>query len=259
MNKHNVNGLAYYQFDSLPAERVMHAVFTRLGGVSRAPFESLNLSISVPDEPEAVEENRRRFYTAIGVDRDRAIRTRQVHGARVAAVDLKDINFLQKATDGLVTATPGLPLVMAFADCTPILLYDPVRSAVGIVHAGWRGTVAGVCPAAVKQMVSALGCRPGDIQAAIGPAIGPCCYQVGSDVVEAVGAAFGRPDGLFRQGKESRLYFDLWAANEKALRESGVQHVEQAMICTACRVAEFYSHRAEKAKTGRFGAVIMLR
>ncbi len=259
MKPQNVSGLRYYQFESIPARRVLHGVFSRLGGVSQPPFDSLNLSMSVPDEPDAVIENRRRFYSVLNVDPATAVRTVQVHGARVAAVGPADVNVLQRATDGLVTATPGLPLVMAFADCTPIMLYDPVRGAVGIAHAGWRGTVAGVCQAAVQQMVDSLGCRPADICAAIGPAIGPCCYEVGPEVVRAMGKALGTTDGLFRPGNGDRPHLDQGAANELALRRAGVEQVEQAELCTACRVDEFYSHRAEAGRTGRFGAIIMLR
>ena len=131
MIAHDVQGMRYYQFQSFPSDRVLHGVFTRLGGASRPPFSSLNLSLSVPDEKESVRENRRRFYSAFNVDPGQAVRTVQVHGAHVAAVGRGDVNQLQPATDGLVTAEPDLPLVMAFADCTPILLYDPVRGAVG--------------------------------------------------------------------------------------------------------------------------------
>jgi copper oxidase (laccase) domain-containing protein len=198
--RRDINGLRYYQFASLSAEPVRHGVFSRLGGVSRGPFASLNLSASVPDDPRAVTENRRRFYAALGVDPNRAIRAIQVHGARVAAVNSNDLAVVQPATDGLLTATPGLPLVMAFADCTPILLYDPVRRAVGMVHAGWRGTVAGICQAAVDGMVAAFGSDPA----------------------------------------------------------AGVSQIERSGICTACHVDEFFSHRAERGRTGRFGAIIML-
>jgi YfiH family protein len=261
MIQNNVNGLVYYQFESFPSRRVLHGVFTRLGGVSRKPFDSLNLSISVPDDHEAVMENRRRFYAAVGTSRSLAVRTIQVHGTNVAVVGPTDVAVVQSATDGLVTATPNLPLVMAFADCTPIMLYDPIRGAVGIAHAGWRGTVAGICQATVRKMVDSLGCSPADIRGAIGPAIGPCCYEVGPDVIGAVQAAFGEVDALFRPhpAQGDRLYFDQWAANELALRRAGVQQIERADICTACRVDEFYSHRAESGRTGRFGAIIALR
>jgi YfiH family protein len=170
-----------------------------------------------------------------------------------------DVAVMQPDTDGLVTNTPNLPLVMAFADCTPIMLYDPVKQVAGIAHAGWRGTVAGVCQAAVQRMETTFDCAPADIQAVIGPAIGPCCYEVGNEVVAAVEAAFGTCDELFKPGKAQRPHFDQWAANELALRRAGVTQIEQARMCTACHVDEFYSHRAEAGRTGRFGAIIMLR
>jgi len=255
----NINGLRYYQFESLPVSRVLHGVFTRLGGVSQGPFASLNLGITVGDDRTAVMENRERFYAAVRVDPSTAVRTIQVHGSRVAAVGPTDVAVMQAATDGLVTATPNLPLVMAFADCTPIMLYDPKRQVVGIVHAGWRGTVAGVGQAAIQQMQDAFGCHPADIRAAIGPSIGPCCYEVGADVVDAVVKVFGRTDALFQTGKRDRPHLNQWAANELALRQAGVTQIEQAETCTACHVDEFYSHRAQAGRTGRFGAIIMLR
>jgi hypothetical protein len=256
--RRDINGLRYYQFASLSSEPVLHGVFSRLGGVSRGPFASLNLSASVPDDPRAVTENRRRFYAALGVDPNLAIRAVQVHGARVAAVNWDDLAVVQQATDGLLTATPGLPLVMAFADCTPVLLYDPVRRAVGMVHAGWRGMLAGICQAAVEGMVAAFDCDPADIRASLGPAIGPCCYEVGPDVVDSVARVFSSADGLLRSPNKDRSFLDLWAANELALRQAGISQIERAGICTACHVDEFFSHRAERGRTGRFGAMIML-
>jgi YfiH family protein len=261
MIRHSTRGLVYYQFESFPPERVLHGVFTRLGGVSREPFDSLNLSISVPDHPDAVMENRRRFYEAMAVKRSQVARTIQVHGAKVAAVGPADVDIVQQATDGLVTGTADLPLVMAFADCAPIMLYDPEREVVGIAHAGWRGTVAGVVEAAVAKMVQVYQSSPADIRAAIGPAIGPCCYEVGGDVARAVATAFGTADSLLRPSPRgnNRLCFDQWAANELALHRAGVRQVERADICTACHVDEWFSHRAEGGQTGRFGAIIALR
>ncbi len=259
MIQKNVNGLRYYQFESFPSEQVLHGVFTRLGGVSQKPFDSLNLSVSVPDDHQSVMENRRRFYAVVGVDRSAAVHTIQVHGAHVAAVGLSDVKVVQPATDGLVTDTPNLPLVMAFADCAPIMFYDPVRCVVGISHAGWRGTVAGICQATIAKMVDVFGCRPADIRAAIGPAIGPCCYEVGHDVLDAAKKSFGEIDGLIVPGRGGRLFFDQWAANELALYRAGVREIERSDMCTACHVDEFYSHRAEGGRTGRFGAIIALR
>jgi polyphenol oxidase len=259
MIANHVNGLTYYQFESLPPERVRHGIFARLGGVSHGPFATLNLSSSVPDDPEAVAENRRRFYAAMGLERESAIRTVQVHGARVAAVDADDVRRIQQGTDGLVTRTCDLPLVMAFADCVPLLLFDPVEAVVGIAHAGWRGLVRGVVEAAVRCMEEDFGCRAAHVRAGIGPAIGACCYEVGSDVLEAAQTAFGDVGDLFRTNSHGAIHLDLWAASEMALRRAGVEQIEHACLCTACHVDEFYSHRREGGRTGRFGAIIALR
>ena len=255
----HVNGLTYYQFESLSPERVRHGIFARLGGVSRGPYAALNLSLSVPDEPEAVAENRQRFYAAMEMEPDSAIRTVQVHGARVAAVDAGDVRRVQPVTDGLVTRTSDLPLVMAFADCVPILLFDPVEEVVGIAHAGWRGLVRGIGQATVRCMEEAYGCRASNVRAGIGPAIGSCCYEVGPEVVEAFRVTFGEMRPLFRTNSSGACHLDLWAASETALRLAGVEQIEHACLCTACHVDEFYSHRREGGQTGRFGAIIALR
>lgn len=252
------NGLCYYQFESFPSDLISHGIFTRLGGVSKKPFDSLNLSISVPDDEAAVIENRHRFYQVFNVDRSQTVRVIQVHGAHVEKVDCSNRMNTLSNTDGVVTDTIDVPLVMAFADCVPVMLFDPVVRAVGMIHAGWRGTVSGVCQTAIKCMVDSFGSRPADIQAAIGPSIGPCCYEVGPDLVQAVSKAFQGTSGLFCPGKNHRLNFDQWAANERALRRVGVEKIERSDLCTACHVDEFYSHRAEGGQTGRFGALIMI-
>jgi YfiH family protein len=259
MIEKHVNGLTYYQFETLPLERVRHGIFTRLGGVSQDAFSTLNLSSSVCDEPEAVAENRRRFYAAIEVDPSSAIRTVQVHGTRVAAVNSDDVGRIQKATDALVTRTPEVALVMAFADCVPIMLFDPVKVVIGLMHAGWRGLAGGVCEATVRRMEAVYGCQAADIRAGIGPAIGPCCYEIGPDVVEAFQSSFGDISQIVDMMSSSRPYLDLWAASALALRRLGVVKIEVARLCTACRVDQFYSHRREGGRTGRFGAIIALR
>jgi YfiH family protein len=243
----------------LSSQRVQHGIFTRRGGVSREPFSTLNVSSSVQDDPEAVAENRRRFYAAIGLDPSSAIRTIQVHGARVAEVDSDDVRRIQQDTDALVTRTPELALVMAFADCVPIMLFDPVQGVVGLAHAGWRGLVRGVCLAVVRRMEEAYGCQAGNIRAGIGPAIGSCCYEVGPEVAAAFQDAFGDVDRLLHRTSSGALRLDLWAASVLALHRVGVTQIEVARLCTSCRVQEFYSHRREGGRTGRFGAVIALK
>jgi polyphenol oxidase len=158
-----------------------------------------------------------------------------------------------------VTNRPDTPLTMRFADCTPVLFYDPVRRVIGLAHAGWRGTVKQVVVSTLRAMQDAYGTDPADVQAAIGPSIGPERYQVGPEVVAAVVESFGAADGLIRRGQDGSAYLDLWAANRLALERAGVRQIEIAGICTASNVAEFFSHRAEGGKTGRFCAVIALR
>ena len=173
--------------------------------------------------------------------------------------------------DGVVTDVPGLPITQRYADCTPVLVYDPRRHAVGVAHAGWRGTVAGVTPALVQAMASHFGSDPADLVAAVGPAIGPCCYEVGPEVVEAAGAVFAavRGEVLLTQqpplngngasgAARPVIHFDLWRANQWQFEQAGVQQIEVAGICTRCQRATFFSHRGDHGKTGRFGAVAML-
>ncbi len=254
------NGPVYYQFEQWAGlDRLTHGIFTRLGGVSRADWTSLNLGGTVGDDREAVRENHRRVYQALGLDELRACTVWQVHSADTVLVQgpVPNRRWLARA-DAMVTDCPALPLSLRFADCTPILLYDPVRHAAGIAHAGWRGTVSGAAVSALHAMQSAFGTRPQDVQAGIGPSIGPDRYQVGEEVVEAVRRAFGSTDSLIKRADDGSAYLDLWAANRLALERAGVRQIEVAGICTATRTDEFYSHRAEAGRTGRFGVVMAL-
>lgn len=260
MRRINGKGPAYYQFEQWAADGPFaHGIFTRLGGISHAPWSSLNLGGTVGDSQEAVRENHRRMYECLDVDGERACTVWQVHSADTIVVRDRVPNrrWLARA-DGMVTDMPGLPLTMRFADCAPILLYDPTRHVAGLAHAGWRGTVLGMASSVVQAMQLAFGTHPGDIQAGIGPSIGPQRYQVGEEVVEAVRAAFGQVTGLVRRAADGSAHFDLWAANRLALERAGVTQIEVAGLCTASHVDEFFSHRAEAGRTGRFGVVVML-
>lgn len=252
------DGLRYYQFEMWP--HLKHGVFTRHGGLSAAPWASLNLGGNVGDDPKAVRGNHERMYAALGVDDARACSVWQVHSADVVLADgpVRGRRWLALA-DGMVTDRPDTPLSMRFADCVPLLFHDPVRGVIGIAHAGWRGTVRGVAASTVRAMMEAYGCKPQDIQAGIGPSIGPQRYQVGEEVVTAVQAYFGTTDGLIRRDPtDGSAYLDLWSANRLDLERAGVEQVEIAGLCTATRIDEFFSHRAENGRTGRFGAVISL-
>jgi YfiH family protein len=258
MTFHERDGLRFFTFDSLEAPGIRHAVFTRRGGVSQAPYAALNLGASVGDDPAAVSENRRRIFAAIGRDEDSAPGILQVHSARIIpAVSRRPGDALIEA-DGLVTNRGESTLLMRFADCVPILLVDPVRRAAGIAHAGWKGTLAKAAARAVEALAVEYGSRPADIRAGIGPSIGPDHYAVGEEIVRAVRDSFSAAaDGLL-ESREGATRLDLWAANELALREAGVREIECAGICTACHTEDWFSHRAEAGRTGRFGALIWL-
>jgi polyphenol oxidase len=148
--------------------------------------------------------------------------------------------------------------LLRYADCTPVLIYDPAHHALAVVHSGWRGTVQGAARAAVAALAESYGSHPGDMVAAIGPSIGPCCYEVGREVVDAVRAVFARPDELLPIRVGGLRHFDLWMANWRWLAEAGIRQIEVSGMCTACHNDEFYSYRAEAGRTGHFGAVMEL-
>lgn len=223
--------LTLLTWPALDASGAAAAVTAREGGVSSGPYATLNLSLSVGDDPARVLENRRRLATALGTDPGDFVFARQVHGAGVRVVREADrgrgafgLDDAIADTDALVTATPGMVLAILTADCVPIVLHDPVAGVLACVHAGWRGTVARVCAAAVAVMAS-LGSRPADVIAGLGPAVAPARYQVGADVHDAVTQAFGPAAGSFIGSDpqaSGRWLLDLWAANRHALREAGL-------------------------------------
>jgi YfiH family protein len=213
----------------------------------------------VGDQHELVEANHDLIYQALDIPRGDVATARQVHGSRVALVGWGDRGRVIPATDALITDMQGLSLMLRFADCLPVLLYDPVRRAIGLAHAGWRGTVKGIAAKTVAAVMQAYGSQPADIVAGLGPCIGPCCYQVGSEVIEAVRANFNHWRGLLRPQRDGSLHFDLWEANRLQLAEAGVEEIDVSRICTACRTDEFFSHRAEGAQTGRFAVVLGMR
>ena len=214
---------------------------------------------TVGDDLAAVEANHARICQALGIGRSAIATARQVHGSHVALVGTEDRGRISPATDALLTDTSGVALMLRFADCVPLLFYDPVHRAIGLAHAGWRGTVEGLARRTARAMAEAFGSRPQDLVVGIGPAIGPCCYPVGEEVAQAVRAALPDGDRLLRSWGDGTLRFDLWEANRRGLAELGVEQIEVAGLCTACHVDEFFSHRAEKGRTGRFGVVMGIR
>jgi len=254
-----LNGkIRFYQFGVFDRS-VCHAIFTRQGGISPEPWAALNMGGTVGDDPERVRENRRRGLTALIRDPASVCDVWQVHGVEVAIAEsprLPETPHLQ--ADVILTNKPGVTLMMRFADCVPIMLHDPIHKVVGIIHAGWMGTVLGTTKYAVAAMQSRYDSKPVDIRAAIGPSIGPDHYEIGQDVAIQVKRAFGDMASDLLSVRNGHIFFNLWEANRLLLEESGVQQVEVAGLCTACHTGDWYSHRAEKGRTGRFGAIIAL-
>ena len=246
-------------FDAYP--NLTHAIFTRRGGYSQAPFDTLNLGSSVGDDPQAIKKNYEQVYQVTHITPEQTVSCHLIHSADVLTINQANQQRLMGKADGLITGTPNIYLSMRFGDCTPLIFFDPVRGAVGLTHAGWRGTMQDMAGATVRMMVKQFDCRPGDMIAVIGPAIGPCCYEVGSEVIAAAAESFEDSASLFtrRNGKANHAHFNLWEANRRQLAAAGVQQIIQSELCTACRTDQFFSHRAEHGRTGRFGVIIGLR
>jgi YfiH family protein len=225
------------------------AFTTRVGGVSEGAFASLNLGLLTEDEPERVVENRRRACEETGVDPETATMALQVHGARVTEARPRGVvtpGTEYEPCDGLWSDRPGQGMLLVTADCLPVALARPNGTPrLAVLHVGWRGLLAGIA----REGVAALG--KGPAAAALGPAIGPCCYEVGGDVAGPFRERFG-PEVL----RGSRL--DLPLAAELALREAGVESVERVGGCTACDPELYFSHRRDRGRTGRQGIVAAL-
>ena len=250
--------LRYYQFEIFPPG-VAQAVFTRRGGVSPSPWSTLNVGGTVGDDVDRVRENRLRSFAALRRPLESMFDVWQVHSADVVVAESpRPADLAHQKADIILTGNPSVTLYMRFADCVPIMLYDPVRRAVGLVHAGWLGTVRGASRVAVEAMQNNFGSDPSDILAAIGPSIGPDHYQVGADVLERVAAAFGDDSRDLVHRRDGAAYLDLWAANRAQLERAGVTQIELAGLCTACHTEDWFSHRAEHGRTGRFGALMAL-
>ena len=261
------HGVLFYLCPEMREAGFPHGFSTRVGGVSPAPWDSLNLGAGCGDQPERVAENFRRFCAAIGADPARLVKNRQVHGDAVRVVTGEDCvpspgaGGTQEA-DGLVTAAPGVCLAAFSADCIPVLLCDPVRRTAAAVHAGWRGTALGVVRRAVDKMVQALGSRREDILAAVGPGISLCCFETHADVPDGLRASLGERAAPYLRpipGTE-KYHVDLKGANRDWLLQAGLrpEHIAVCSACTACQGALFWSHRRLGARRGSMAALIQI-
>lgn len=243
---------------------VPHCFTTRLGGVSTGHLSSMNIGAHRGDAPENVEENLRILGTAVGFSLEDLVATKQTHSDIVRRVGRGDrggymVEGASAECDALITNESGVGLTVFTADCTPILLYDPVTGAVGAAHAGWRGTAKGIAARTVEAMAKEFGCQPQNICAAIGPNIGPCCFETDADVPDAMVHAFG--DGAYAHIRQEngKYYVNLKELNALCLRNAGVRHIEISPLCTACRQDLFWSHRRVGQMRGSQGAIIICK
>lgn len=263
------SGLIYYQFENLATcDQVTHFVSTRIGGQSKTPFDSLNLGLKVNDEYDNVIKNRKTLAKAVSIDLLNFVIPSQCHSNNVLVVDEKfkgkgifDRDDAIADTDSLVTNKPGICLLVFAADCVPVLLYDPIKKAIAVAHAGWKGTVNKIVRKTILTMIDNFNTDPSDIIAGIGPSIGPCCYKVGGDVINEVYKSFNNASALLIKDSFDNTYFDLWSANHTVLIESGIcsYNINVSELCTNCNHGLFFSHRQGQGKTGRFGAGIMIK
>lgn len=252
------NGLKYFTFGLFDRAGLKHGIFTRRGGVSQAPWNSLNTGGLNGDERANVVENRRRIFSTVNLPVESIYDVWQVHSSAVIYTERpRPLESPHLRADAIFTNRSGVCLFMRFGDCVPLLFLDPIRRVIGIAHAGWQGTIKLIAQKIVYEMVRQLECRPEDIIAGIGPSIGPDHYPIGTDVTSKVIDVFDNEQGVL-EFLNSKTYFNLWQANFVALRRAGVRQIEMANICTACHPDDWFSHRKENGKTGRFAALISL-
>lgn len=244
--------------EPLEREGFVNAFSTRVGGVSPMPHGALNLAGFSDDTAENIQENRRRFFALLGGGW-RFSGCWQVHGASVRVVeDVSDARSEEEHCDALATRLTGVLLGIKTADCIPVLLADARTGACAGAHAGWRGTLAGIVGRTLSRMEAEFGTRAQDVRAAVGPAALRCCYEVGTEVVEAFNAKFPRACEWFTPTREGHALADLQRANREQLIEAGVlaERIHTLLLCTMCRTDLFFSYRREKSAYGRTGRLL---
>lgn len=255
-----IGALEYLCAEAIPAA---HCFTTRLGGVSAGHLASMNIGVHRGDDPKNVEKNYKILADSLGFSLDKLVLTRQTHSQTVRKVTAADagkglVKEVWEECDALITDDPGVTLAVFTADCTPILLCDPVTGAVGAVHAGWRGTAAGLAAKTARAMMDAFGCRPEDIRAAIGPNIGACCFETDGDVPRAILEAL--PEAApYITNKGNKFFPDLKQINALWLKKLGITHIEISTHCTHCDPRRYWSHRITGNLRGSQGALIQCR
>ena len=259
-----VNGVPFLSYPMLEETGIVnHGFSTRLGGVSKGCWATMNISTTRGDDPEDVRENQRRIAGAIGVQPEDMTFTNQTHTTNVAVVKAEDRGKRFQETDGMITDVPGICLVTFYADCVPLYFVDPVKKAIGLSHSGWRGTVGKIGKVTIELMQKTYGSDPEDIIAAIGPSICRDCYEVSGDVIQQFRENFDEaywPE-LFYKKENGKYQLDLWRANERIFTEAGIRedHIAVTNVCTHCNPDILFSHRTTGDKRGNVSAFLALK
>ena len=254
------NGVKFAMFPTFQAHGLRHGISTRIGGCSENALASLNLGVNVNDRPENIRRNREKFCEAVGVDATRVVASGQIHGDHVAVVDHRQAGQRLADTDGLVTCTPDLPLLLFFADCVPLLFYDPVRKVIGLSHAGWKGTFLSIGPKTLTVMQHTFGTDPEDCLLGVGPSIGPTDYEVDEPVLSQIITRWPSTEAFAHPGRPGHWLLDLWEWNRQQAIAAGIspENILISGISTAQHADIFFSHRASQGKAGRFGVLMAL-
>lgn len=265
--RHEQQGLVYFSIPSFDATRLTkHCFTTRVGGFSHGIIKGLNLGLSRPDARESVIKNYCKLCSVLDIKKESLVLSHQVHGTNVRKASRQDVGkgiwrvSDIKNTDGFVTQERSVTLTTLYADCVPLFFLDPNKKAIGISHAGWRGTVSGIAAQTVIKMQENFGSKPGDILVGIGPSICKGCYEVDTPVIERLKGSFEYwRDVTVPLGKEKYL-LDLQSTNTIILRQSGIknENITNSNLCTQCNGKLFYSYRREGKNTGSLAALIQL-
>jgi len=259
--------LPYFTIPAFDALGVKNGFTTKYGGVSTGFYAEMNMA-ALKETPEIIQENYRRICQKLEMNEKRAVLSYQTHTVNVRVVTEEDLGkgpFLPRDytdTDGLVTNLPDVPLVTLYADCVPLYFYDPVKKAIGLSHAGWRGTVNRMAESTVRKMTEAFGTDPGDLYTAIGPSICRSCYEVGPEVAEEFVKTFGEEHRaeLLDEKPNGKYQLDLWASNRLVMLQCGIpaDHITVSDICTKCCSDLLYSHRVMGKNRGLLAALLSL-
>jgi len=262
------DNFVYYQFENFNNYKsIKHFITTRTGGVSNKPYNSLNLGLKTKDNKDMVKKNYKILADAIGIGIENFVIQYQCHSMNIKVVDetykCKDILKIENKlidNDAMITNKKNVCLLVFGADCVPVILYDTVKNAIGVCHAGWKGTINKIVNKTIEKMRIEYNSDAENIIAGIGPSIGPCCYEIKDDVINEIQKVYSFNNNILINNKHN-TYLDLWKANKVNLLEAGVKenNISVSELCTYCKHDLFFSHRHSKGITGRFASGIMLQ